>query len=923
MVITNIQTVRLFRTKLFETMFREMFNYESRSTGESTPRGPLAYIVKKYPLVAAKGGAKNIKYRDYPDQTYLTHIVNGLVIGGRLLENKVLKKYHTPDNIPKEFERMLRLYFAAFVLHDINKFDPGHTLVETVSNEWSRFSTIVAPFMNNVGDPQLWAEDLKYLIYSTEEGTKDYANLLKTTVPRDYLENLSWYMKLSDSVGNIKAKTSLQIYYKMKEIMNRFSDESNDTLNFITFADIPQTLLRVHASDAVLKALDDADRFIVLKTPDAIIFEGKQITPEIIATSTEMMRNDITLTINDLASLYPPSNNSYKIETIAEKVKVTPEVIDAIITKLKGKLLFWSGKSWLTAHPEFAVMMQSKYNVKFERKGDGRKEDTKDTMKEDKEASYQLIFPDESPEYDEEDADLNKRMLLSKLIVGNRLAMDLGLLDVNNPVITKWLEENKVLSQSESIDLILRKTLSAIAQAMIDGGGNPIDEYEKRIKSIVDKLEEAPKEEAIDISQFLMSIMSYGSSDTDLLTRVHDENVDKKDMCLQCGSPGIIKIDDSRVFAYGATGGTGRKVTKLKDDPRFKGKLCRLCETENVLRRKIFGLDGKKGLVIQCHVGDYLVPFDISLLADILRERVTTDSKKNSEMETGMVLLTRFDAPHKLDHHMVVYHKIQEKRHEQFYFIQQLLTFVSNTGIKIHITPLHGAPRIRAEQFTWENAPGWVKSLKMNTMRIDEIHDAIEELKIIDKVSSLGRGMKDIPHVLSSRGLHPIMMFSLMYNVSKQKGIINIKPIENELRIYINKYSKEVYEMEMRNIVKEACKIIKHAPESNNEHTWMIRTAFDSLSLNMDTSRDERVSICAGSILGIAKRKKSFNQEDGAKACVAFSDNLVTLIDERFNGKVPASKWRRALIDQFALLYGQQKKAEKDNNQAVIIKDGI
>lgn len=893
----DINVGRLFQTPLLRDMFRELFSVTSRNTSEDVPNGPLAYIIREYSLAMAKGGTK---YPEKPDQTYFTHIVNGLVIGGRLFENKLLERFGSDDKFPLETEKFLRLYFASFVLHDINKLNDGATLVNTIKNDWNKFSIIVAPFLSKIGEAPVWSEDLKYLILSTEEGTKDYANPLKTNTNRDSLENIARYMKFSDRIGTIKSTTSLQIYYDLKNIFDEFASEWNKNLHIVTFADVPQTMLRLRASNAVLKALEGNGRSVVMKTPDALIFQGQPITSDIISKSAVNMSNELSSGAKSLVSLYAPSSNSIKY-TFAEKIIVTSEVVDTFIEEWRGRLLLWSGRPWRMAHTDFEVIMRSKYGISFKKKSDTTEDST-----------YSLEIPEVIPGDEAVDTDLKLKLCRSKLIIANRIALDLDVLSIQDPRVDAWLIENMLLGTQENIDTVLRKTLSAVALTIIDGSSDPEGAYLQLCGKIAASLETMyPNKDIIDAQGFIQSIICSDGSDTDPLVYVHALNVDKKEMCLQCGTPAIINIDASRVFAYGATSGSGRKVTKLKDDPLFKGRICQWCELENRIRRTIFGAEREKGIVIQSHIGDYLVPLDVWDMTNALKLTENTgDNRSSIDRASGSVRFTRYDDPHKLDHHTTVFHGTQSKRTDQFYFLQQLLRFVSDTGIKIHVTPLHGGSRIRMEQFTWENAPGWVKSLSMNTLRINEIRGALEELDFLGKVASLGRGAKDIQKVLSARVLHPMKMFTVIYNFANGNSGINISLIKYDLSKFINKYTKEVNQMRMNTIVGEACKILYQPPKSNNEHTWLIRTSFDVLLRNEAAERDERITRCAGSLLEIAKRKESFNQKGGADACMAFSENLVALLDEQFGGKVPPSAWRRDIIAQFALMYNQQKWAE-------------
>ena len=520
---------------------------------------------------------------------------------------------------------------------------------------------------------------------------------------------------------------------------------------------------------------------------------------------------------------------------------------------------------------------------------------------------------------DEESEEILNQRYLAKLIVANCVAIDLEAISMEDARINEWLLANKILYASEDIETLLKKTLSAIALAILDGSKEPGTVYSQVIEKIAAKLEiNNPQKDITDTGEFVSSIIDYGSSDINPLKGICDENIDKKEMCLQCGAPSERGLEASLVFGYGATSGTGRKVTKLKDDERFKGRICKWCELENNLRKNEFK-DISKGIVIQAHLGDYFVPIDIQNVIESIKTKDTDTIDKIS----GKAKFTKFGGSHQLDHHTVVFQENPGNRIGQFYFLFQLLeNFIKETGIKVHVTPLQGAPRIRAEQFSWENAPGWVKSLDMNSLRIDEIPKAIEELRFIRQIASLRSGKDDIPKVLAAITLHPMRIFSLIFSFANDDLRAKLPRIKEDVNKFIKIYTKEVNEMRMNIIVGEACKILNHAPESNNDHTWMIRTSLDVLQRNESAERDDKITRCAGRLLEIAKRSEHFNNLGGTQACKSFSENLVLLLEESFekNGKVPASAWRKDIIAQFALMYNQQKwaeviarKAEKEN----------
>ncbi len=81
-----------FKTFEFERLFKEMFAVENNTPETSVSSlGPMAYILNNHTLTPAKGGSRR-KLSEWSDQTYFTHVLNGCLISGRILEKELMKR---------------------------------------------------------------------------------------------------------------------------------------------------------------------------------------------------------------------------------------------------------------------------------------------------------------------------------------------------------------------------------------------------------------------------------------------------------------------------------------------------------------------------------------------------------------------------------------------------------------------------------------------------------------------------------------------------------------------------------------------------------------------------------------------------------------------------------------------------------------
>ncbi len=110
--------------------------------------------------------------------------------------------------------RASRLFFAAVVLHDANKLlskdaRDSWELDRFLEEHWSQLYPIVSDYLSVIAPIEELTNDLGFLILSTEERTRDQANLLKTSTDRVVLQRIAHYVKLADVPSGMKPPMSM------------------------------------------------------------------------------------------------------------------------------------------------------------------------------------------------------------------------------------------------------------------------------------------------------------------------------------------------------------------------------------------------------------------------------------------------------------------------------------------------------------------------------------------------------------------------------------------------------------------------------------------------------------------------------------------------------------------------------------------
>ncbi|MEM0134226.1 MAG: hypothetical protein QXU18_03230 [Thermoplasmatales archaeon] len=908
----DIRTKRLFSDSTFHSCFSDLF---SDSDGLLAP---LSYIIKHYPLAVGKGGANYLSKtgEDVPDMSYLTHVLNACIIGGRMFEKDVIS--NKKDS--RLLEKQIRLFFSAMVLHDINKlFAPNEKeaaqrldLVFDASKD--EIIKIVGNYLNIIGSPEKWLNDLKYLIMITEERTRELAGNIDTLFSRQELEEIGRYLKFGDQVSSgTKDTDSLELFHYIKEKFVSFDlynrEEYKNSLHFIKLPDIPQTLLRLKFINALTEelSLSNGRRNIVIRTPDSIIYYGDPIDSNFIEALTDRYKNIINpnsdIRFKELLKSYPPGSNKISFEwarycgTYPSSLK---KWIDEYINLFYDRIFLWSGEEWRKAHLNFPEFCQLNWGIKIEKQEQRRTNGIK----------FKVKRYDEAPV----DPDIIAKQAVVKLAAARRLVLELdtSMDEDSSPEISDLIAD---------ADLIQKKTVKALAYAgswkdkTIEERNS---EYERQLEKLSMLISSRYPPNIGTLSEDVNYLLGKTIPDSEDPLAIPD----KRYACIQCGRYSKEALTEDRVFGFNPTAGGGKKLTRLVYSEDVNGRICSLCRIENMLRKEEFRdvvEHGNEALTVQIFLGDFIAPVDISTIISSLNE----DIKK--EIDDNLILRLSAKEKMQLNYHALGF--ISKPRNsgtvpqicQEFELLKKFLKLISETGFKIHITPLFNSQRILKPIFTWENAPGWVKELRWDSIRIDQVNETLKEIEFLETVSNIGRGQKDVPDVIAARLRGPDGLLNRAWEYYVRKGMKKLTFQHGNARKQFEHFCQihaEVLNMkEVERMVEAMCKMADKPPETNSEDRWAIQRAFEVYERGVAESWDEddEINQIAGRIRAEAYRKvggsgdKKDHQSIIDSESIEFAKAFVELMKKKYRGKIPRSESRRNIEAEFSLLYHIRK----------------
>lgn len=869
----NYNPINLFRSREFNNEFNKLLSVD----------GPLYYILKNYPNVPAKGGKQ---FPEYKDTTYFIHVLNTLYIGGLLLENELLSR---KVNL-SEYIYYIKLFFASCVYHDFNKLEARNVwkpddYIQLLNNKKQVLIKMIFSYFLDYNIDNVF-DEMEYIILNVENQSKDSVNTMNINNKGNLLL-IARYASRGDSISSKMSKNISEF-----EILGMLEHELSNIpdINSIQFQIIPQTLLR----NIIIREVENYfTGNIIIKSPDWIIvnknYNMKELKNYIIANLQKKFNN-----VKEIARRYEPSNNRIDIGFYKE-IKVTKEFLEIFMDIHKEKLLLYQKINDINDKYHIFDILKSWH---YEVMENGKVKYFEDTG-------------------DENDLDIRYKSIKIRTAILRRMEINLND-NINVDLERKTFKECNI--DIDSIDKLTRNTLIGLAYAFKheDYIENTYNETMNRVLNIFDTLGKDLDNNPDDTYEKIIDKIFLNNLD------IKNEINSKDKICIQCGGEYYnSKIERTNSFGIRATSGTGLKVSTLEYE-LYDGELCKLCELENSVRKTNFR--DTDSLCIQMYTGDYVPPVDLgSILKDIavpIKSNTTQNIKileKNNEFN---IYLGNTKIP-VIDHHNLYFIEKPNNMISEFFLLKYIVNFIQISGVKIKLTTMFISGDIFYYTFKWESPPGWVKELSIDKMRIDEIDKNAYLLNLINSIASLGRGYRDLPEVISSLLQNKMNVYNLIWkSINKNNNInYNIKKFmfgksldkENILEEYEEMNNMNEEKSKMDELVNISCNIDNKKPESNNDNTWIIRTAFEiyernrmNKEHNVNENLDDIKQKISGNLFDIASRRNNYSSRDMQNACIEFGIKFVDFINSEY-GDIPKQAIKRDIISQFGLLYNIRK----------------
>lgn len=891
------QPGHLFQTDIFNKAFYDLFKPGApNDNGIKLNGGPLFYILKDHSIAMAKGGRGKFNPGNrYRDTTYFVHVLNMMLISGRVLERYLIARKHNLE----DFRSSIEAFFVACALHDANKLfgEEGDMTPELLKRHRADIIGMVSGY---VEDYKRLLPSIEALILGDENKSRGYVSL--SGMDRDDSSNIRFLTKFvtfGDVISSILSENlePYAIYQKVRDVC--LSEEYRSfagEVNMITLNNRPQTMLRNIVLYSIETEMNEGmpdRRGILAVSPSSILYfkEGIDIG-DVFSKASKRIEEFIEGNLDKIYDVYKPSGKNFKPTFLAW---ISESGIDSYLEKFAHKFFMLEGvENLLKKNPDFISQWNSRgYRISLNEKN-------------------RKLEMEACPE-DARGEDMEYCKLL--FLLGMRRILSI-------------LQEEK--------GSVTDKTLRSLDFAS-ENVSRYYDVYPQLKRDCISKgKEKFPAKPERDGRKILESFVSAPT--------IPENGMTKKESCLICGAGGSLTFSDTNAFGFKATSGTGRKISENRYVEDYK--ICSLCATEAELRKIEFG-DSDSSLTLHVSIGDYVHPLDYTAVKNI-----TDATLKQTSVGIQVKGIPKLRDPldklsfvHEGDRRFHVffshYHLAflpdswGELRggdtYPKFIYMDYLIHFIKATGFKIRVSSLTSGTRLFEQTFLWENAPSWANSLGLNDVRLDEIEDRLEDLDTIEKVASFdGWDVSSLLRVVSVLSRSRFSVYRLVRDTLKKKDLRSISPdfyraIRNYAQKNANGENMETNSVknmkEAKNwsdvkgiddLVKSAMEITVKAPEGFYEDERLIREAFDTVDRHRKEPDSEITTYIVGNIARIAQRSNEEYLKHGSDLTKTqqgsinnFAETFVKFYNERKDRM--SSPYRKDVISAFAIEYHIQK----------------
>jgi hypothetical protein len=845
--------------------------------------GPLARIFSNdsMRLAPAKGSKKyRNSIQNYPnlyEQTYFAHALNVSTTAGILFETVC-----SLDSNNAPTEREIRMVLAAGALHDFNKLPQSNkkTLERGLIDYRDEAISIISEYIDESD-----FDSVLHLALDTESTTsKDSSSYALSLSPRK-ASKAALSLQLADQlVGSNINPASPETYL---EVLRKFQDKHSDfkesfVVNVQTFAFVPQPLLARKARNVFINWIRN-NGTLLHESEGYVTWIGPKPSEDDFKKMDTDLGTDIKPSSKEAFDKAGYKHNSFGTAWV-KFIEPTPDIVDQWIEYFGGHLVFWQG-NWGIQHfnqlsKDFpGIFMFDKPSTQ---NPNGR---------------VRLELPEEKDESAGQEYQM--RYITAKLIIAHCVMQNLQKENKGNQ--QRLLSIDNGPYNINELDGVMGVTVSGILNARSEH--NKVKEsYNNALQNISQLLKKSSPITTKPVEGYLGYLLG---TNTEM-----PKSGQTGDACVYCGKCSQITIRSENVFGIKPTAWAPRKKGIQREN---QGNICDLCVVENQLRNSaanesqaIMGKDDF--LSVHVHAADLVCDVYWAGLKPLLQSE-RADSKmqtlvlypkaaRNNATSKGQIVPIR--SHYSLPIPKPAGSKTTSETLVYLYRLRDSLSFIYQTGFKLHVSTIALIPAQQKAQFKWDNSPAWMNALGLDEIHVDELLPTYNEnCRIPSALETVDALIKAGYAVSGSQG-HRVLISQLirnplsLYQAAGDK--IRAERIDSDyISILEDRYMNK---NETNSIEKIALAYIRFNAKgewSNNTWTWATRQYLELRDRYQ--SQPDWISLLKGDLIASAQRKNK-----GAKAedIEEYVEALETYLAQYIDGNSPIGTDQRVLINAIA-----------------------
>ncbi|MEM3264834.1 MAG: hypothetical protein QXH07_02655 [Thermoplasmata archaeon] len=390
----------------------------------------------------------------------------------------------------------------------------------------------------------------------------------------------------------------------------------------------------------------------------------------------------------------------------------------------------------------------------------------------------------------------------------------------------------------------------------------------------------------------------------------------KKEMSIITGSKGDIKADISTLYGVNHQTFTNRIITAKNLN---SGKIDKVSVLENILRMSILPLANRDedSIILFSRLTGPIPIFNLYEVLKNLNRVEWVKIKENDPAED--IIIGDLEIPPQVDNSIVVVLGNMNSDEKSIAVFKKVLNYAKITGFQCLVTYAN-SPVIEGqlEIIRFEVNNSLLSAMKYNVLRYSELNEIEKEFGLIQNITVSLYGYKklnnNIANVLRSFVNEPLSIFQYIEKIPLDKNIFSETTGKENYQNLIKLLEKRGVKMNnLENLAEKAAEIKKiNSKDSTNEKTWLLREPLEALEKLQAETRMPKAEkrplkdfqeFVSGIIMSYLERDEDQRKYLKIDKIENFTDSLIKLLDQDFNGKIPTGNLKSYIISAFAFLY--------------------